>query len=164
MMKKLYNLKDYTKSIIKKNIFIDNFSLSFAIGNLVAMAPIIPFQTPIAVLLSLLLKLNKPIVISTLYIVNNPFTMIPIYLINYFTGLFFTKNILSFNLSDYNPQFIIQLNNFISKYINLKDYLSGEDFCIWYLIIGGIIFPIITALIIYTTTNLILKIISKKSI
>lgn len=62
-----------------------------AIGLFVAILPILPFQTLLAILLSVAFRANLPSAFLLSWI-SNPFTIAPIAYFNYHIGLYFIKN------------------------------------------------------------------------
>ena len=121
---------------------------SFALGTFIALSPSIPFQTPLLFGLSWLFGLNAAVTFAAVYIVNNPLTMVPIYVIDYAVGVWVFQKVLGISLTCYNPAWVERFNTFISKYIDIKAYL-GEGFCIWYLLLGGVLFALVVSVASY---------------
>lgn len=63
----------------------ENVARGVAIGLFVAMIPIIPFQTVLTILLSILFRANIPIAFLTSW-VSNPFTIVPLIFLTYYIG------------------------------------------------------------------------------
>lgn len=158
MIKKI---KTHIKSILYKLVLSEKspskLALSFCIGNFIALSPTIPLQTPMAFALSWIFRLNPTVVVTTLYIINNPFTMIPIYVVDYMFGVWFFEKFLRFDIIKYNPSWVEHFNIFLSKYIDLKKYLAGSEFCLWCLLMGGLILSGAISIIIYPLMKLIFK-------
>lgn len=120
---------------------------SFSVGTFIAVAPVIPLQTPLLFFVSWLCGLNAAVVFAAVYIVNNPLTLIPIYMIDYAVGVYFF-NMLGIDAAYYNPSWVAGLNTFISRYIDIKKHL-GADLCLWCLLVGGLIFALMVSLPLY---------------
>lgn len=120
---------------------------SFSVGTFIAIAPVIPLQTPLLFLVSWLFGLNAVIVFAAVYIVNNPLTLVPIYVIDYTVGVHFFKMI-GIDAASYNPSWVASANTFISRYIDIKKYL-GADLCLWCLLVGGLIFALLVSVPLY---------------
>ncbi len=125
----------------------ERLAASFCVGTFIAIAPIIPLQTPLLFLVSWLFGLNAGVTFAAVYIVNNPFTLIPIYIIDYAMGVWFFKTI-GIAVEQYNPSWVAGFNTFISRYVDIKKYL-GADFCLWCLLVGGLIFALMVSLPLY---------------
>lgn len=63
----------------------ENVARGVAVGLFVALIPIIPFQTVLVILLSILLRANIPVAFLASW-VSNPFTIIPLIFLTYYIG------------------------------------------------------------------------------
>lgn len=141
-------LKNKLVQLMRAEKSATRLSKSFCLGTFIALLPIIPFQTPLLLVLNWLLSLNLAVSFTAVYVVNNPITLIPIYAINYAFGVWLFRSILGFDLSIYNPWWVEEGNKFLSRYIDVKYYL-GSDFCIWYLLLGGLVLALLVSLFLY---------------
>lgn len=151
---KLYNLVLAERSPSK-------LAISFCWGMFIGCTPTIPFQTPILVFLSWLLRLNPTVAISAAWIINNPVTIVPIYTANYLFGSWLFQSIFNINLVEYNPWFVDNFNAFLSKYIDLSKYFIEEGFCFWCFILGSFILPLIVSLLAYWPLNFLFQKLTK---
>jgi uncharacterized protein (DUF2062 family) len=146
-------IKEYIKKILFKLVLAERsahkLALSFCVGNFIALSPTIPLQTPLAFLLSWIFRLNPTVVVTSLYLINNPFTMVPIYVINYMFGKWLFEKVLGLNLIQYNPSWVQGFNNFLSKYIDLSNYVGGSGLCMWCLLAGGCLLSLLISIALY---------------
>src|SRR5579862_8691996 len=80
----------FFKKYITSNTFLfksnrESIARGVAIGLFVAILPILPFQSLLAILLTILLRANLPIAFFISWI-SNPFTIAPIAYFNYYIG------------------------------------------------------------------------------
>lgn len=125
----------------------ERLAASFCVGTFIAISPTIPVQTPLLFFVSWLFGLNAGVVFAAVYLVNNPLTLIPIYMIDYAVGVKFFE-LLGIPIANYNPAWVASLNTFVSRYIDIKKYL-GADFCLWCLLVGGVLFALMVSLPLY---------------
>lgn len=149
-------LKKKFETMVLSERSSSTLAASFCTGTFIALTPSIPFQTPLIFLTSWLFSLNTSVNFAAVYLVNNPLTMIPIYIIDYTLGAWFFNRLLGISLVQYNPYWVERFNVFISRYIDIRGYL-GNDFCIWYLLFGGIIFALIVTLPLYPLLKLMFE-------
>lgn len=141
-------LKNFLHRLVLSEKSSTRLTLSFCLGNFIAWAPIIPFQTPLIFILSWLLRLNTTVTFATVYIINNPITIVPIYVLDYLVGSWILNSVLGLNMVQYNPTWVHKFSNFLSNYINIEKYF-GSELCFWCLAIGGLILPLISSIILY---------------
>lgn len=149
-------LKAYFERLLLSERSYQKLAASFTVGTFIALTPTIPFQTPLLFLVSWLCRLNATVTFAAVYLVNNPFTMIPIYVVGYAVGIWFFEGLLGWSLVSYNPAWVAKLNEFLSRYIDIKKYL-GSDFCLWYLLFGGFLFALMVCIPLYPILKLVFK-------
>lgn len=138
----------------------ERLAASFCAGTFIALSPTIPLQTPLLFFVSWLFGLNAGVTFAAVYLVNNPLTLIPIYMIDYTIGVWFFAT-LGIPIANYNPSWVASFNAFISRYIDMKKYV-GADFCLWCLIVGGILFALLVSLPLYPLLKRMCEKISKE--
>ena len=146
-------MKTYIQKIIDKFILAEKsprmLALSFSLGTFIAFAPIIPLQTPLALVLSKAFRLNPTVCVTTLYLVNNPFTLVPIYILDYVVGSWLLVSLLGLPVEAYNPSWIDRFSRYLSKYIDIGKHLGTQTLCFWCLLIGGLLVAGVAALLVY---------------
>lgn len=146
-------MKAYIKKVLDKLVLAERsphkLALSFCLGNFIAWSPTIPLQTPLIFILSWLLRCNSAVTFTTVYIINNPLTMVPLYALDYAFGVFLFHKVLGMNLEQYNPSWIEKFNAFLSRYVDMKKYLGGGEFCFWCLLLGGLILAFLVSAALY---------------
>ncbi len=125
----------------------ERLAASFCVGTFIALTPTIPLQTPLLFAVSWLCGLNAGVTFAAVYLINNPLTMIPIYVIDYAVGVWFF-NALGIAASQYNPSWVSTVNAYLSRYIDINKYL-GSDFCLWCLLVGGLLFALMVSVPLY---------------
>ena len=151
----LTKIKDYFKRLLLAEGSTKRLAASFSLGTFIALSPTIPFQTPLIFILSWAFRLNVAVTFTACYLVNNPFTLVPIYVADYLFGVWLFNTVLGLQLERYNPSWVRAFNTFLAKYIDLAKY-TGNEFCFWCLILGGLIIGIAGALIVYPPLKLLL--------
>jgi len=141
-------LKRWFEGLLLKERSISKLSASFCLGTFIALTPTIPLQTPLVIVLAWIMGLNIGVAVGALYIVNNPITLIPIYVTGYAFGAWFFSKIVGIDLIQYNPWWVERFNNFLSKYIDIKQYI-GSELCIWYLLGGGFLLAALVCIPLY---------------
>lgn len=144
----LSSIKNWLSKHLLKEKSAHKIAASVCVGTFIAISPTIPLQTPLAMAICWVCRLNIPVAVTVLYVVNNPFTLIPIYAVGYALGVWFFNSLIKIDMEPYNPWWVERFNEYISKYIDMKKYL-GSDFCFWCLIIGGFLFATMVSLILY---------------
>lgn len=81
----LGKFKNYLKNPNFWRFRRESVARGVAVGLLVAIIPILPFQTILAIVLSILLRANIPIAFLTSW-VSNPFTIVPLIFLTYYVG------------------------------------------------------------------------------
>jgi uncharacterized protein len=132
---------------------------SFAIGIFIAFSPYLGVQTILIFLLGFLLKLNKKIIFTIVYVINNPWTMFPIVGLDYMVGVYISKSILNIDLSLYNPSwmmsFNVWLNNKVGYYVS--QYMDVQKLSFWTYMLGGHVLAIFLAIPAYFIANYVFK-------
>lgn len=145
-------MKVYIKKIIDTFILAERspqrLALSFCLGNSIAWMPLIPFQTPLLLVMAKFLGLNVTVAVAALYLINNPLTMVFFYIADYVFGKWLLSSL--FTCADLpNPAIVEHFLHYISRFIDFKNYLGTDTICFWYLLIGGIVLPVVVTLIVY---------------
>lgn len=141
-------LKKWFEGLLLKERSIEKLSASFCLGAFIAIAPIIPLQTPLLLVFCWLFGLNAAVSVAALYLINNPFTLVPIYIMDYAVGVWFFKKVVGIDLVQYNPWWIDRFNAFLSRYIDVEKYL-GAELCFWCLLAGGFMMALMVSLPLY---------------
>lgn len=140
-------------------------ALSFCFGIFIALTPVIPVipvQTLLVFVLSWLFRLNTTVTFATTYLVNNPLTMIPIWFIDYRFGSWLFNNVLKIDMTKYNPHWLDSLSAYLSKYVDLTKITGGSSLCLWCLIIGGLVLPLILSVALYPIMKVVFSFLIKK--
>lgn len=153
-------MKQYVKKkfeqLLLKEKSVKRLAASFCFGTFMAFTATIPLQTWLAIAFAWVLRLNIAIVVAAVYLVNNPLTLIPIYAVGYAVGSrFFT--ILGIDAVAYNPWWIDTFNNYLSRYIDISQYL-GSDLCFWCLVVGSVLLGLMISIPLYP---LLLRVLTK---
>jgi len=149
-------LRKWFENLLLKERSAQKVSASLCLGTFIALTPTIPLQTPLVMVLGWLLGLNVGVAVATLYIVNNPITLIPIYVSGYALGAWFFTKVVGIDLIQYNPWWVERFNTFLSKYVDLKQYI-GAELCLWYLLGGGFLLATMICLPLYPLLTRILS-------
>jgi uncharacterized protein (DUF2062 family) len=141
-------IRTWFEQLLLKENSAHKLSASFCLGTFVALIPVIPLQTPLVMLVGWLFGLNIGVAVAALYIINNPITLIPIYVTGYAFGAWFFTKVVGVELIQYNPWWVERFNIFLSKYIDIKQYI-GAELCLWYLLAGGFLLATIITVPLY---------------
>ncbi|MBF0517688.1 MAG: DUF2062 domain-containing protein, partial [Nitrospirae bacterium] len=77
--------KEMFKSLMGQNDSPSRIAVSFGVGTVIGMSPLLGLHTLLGVFISWAFKLNKPATIAGVY-VTNPFTIVPIYTFGTWVG------------------------------------------------------------------------------
>jgi uncharacterized protein (DUF2062 family) len=149
-------LRRWFENLLLKERSVQKLSASFCLGTFIALTPTIPLQTPLVMALGWLLGMNIGVAVAALYIVNNPVTLLPIYVTGYAFGVWFFNKIVGIDLIPYNPWWVEQFNTFLSRYVDMKNYI-GIELCLWYLLGGGFLVATIISLPLYPILTRVLS-------
>lgn len=158
-------MKKFIYKLIASEKSVTKLALSFCFGVFIACTPVmplIPVQTLLIFLLSWLFKLNTTVTFATVYLINNPFTMIPIWFLDYMFGFWLLNKVLKIDMIKYNPQWIDSFSAYLSKYVDLAKITGGDSLCLWCLIIGGLVLPLILGLVLYPIMKIVFSFLIKK--
>ncbi len=128
------------KQIISLNDSPHKIALSFAVGVYISISPFFGFHTILAILLSVLFRLNKIATIAGSWM-NNPWTLAPVYYIDFKLGSFFLGNHVKFNI----------------KPFTFEHYLNGGKDVFFDIFVGSVIFGIFVSVVTYFFLKFILE-------
>ena len=137
-------IKDIKKFFYDSNDSNLKLSMSVSTGILIGILPIWGFQTILALFLSLTLKLNKAVLLTTFNISTPPLTPVVI-LASYFTGG------------------LISGSNTSSNYDSLNTDISFSQINIYQYIIGSIVLAVLLSVLSGITTFLLLSVYRKRN-
>ncbi len=132
------------KEVIKKILSLDDsphkIALSFAVGVYISISPFLGFHTLLAILLSLIFKLNKVATITGSWI-NNPWTLAPVYYADLKIGCFVLNNEVNFNIRPFT----------------LEHYLNSGKYVFFDILVGSIILGVAVSTVTYFVLRFILE-------
>lgn len=158
-------MKKFIYKLISSEKSPQKLASSFCCGIFIAwtpVIPVIPVQTFLIFLLSWFFRLNTTVTFATVYLINNPITMIPICVADYMFGSWLLNKLLNINMLPYNPHWIDSFSAFLNKHIDLARVTGGGPLCLWYLVIGGLVLPIILSIVMYPIMRVAFSYLIKK--
>jgi len=158
-------MKKFIYQLINAEKSVTRLALSFSFGVFIAWTPVIPLipvQTLMIFFFSWLFRLNTTVTFATVYLINNPLTMVPICCADYLFGSWLLNSVLKIDMMPYNPHWADSLSAFLGKYVDFTKVTGGGTLCVWYLIIGGIVLPLILSLLLYPIMRVVFSFLIKK--
>ena len=138
-MKKL-NYRELVKSLLSLDDPPHKIALSFAIGVYISISPFFGFHTLLAILLSVVFRLNKVAAIIGSWM-NNPWTLALVYYADLKIGCFILGNDVKFNIRPFT----------------LEHYLNSGKYVFFDILVGSIVLGVVAGLLSYVVLRFILE-------
>jgi uncharacterized protein (DUF2062 family) len=139
-------LKFFLQKLLAAERSPHKLAISSCVGLFVACSPFLGIQTFLGFLLSFMMRLNATVVILVLYLINNPITMIPIVVMDYAIGKLIFETWLHIDLRGITPAWLASIDTYFTH--KIASFLPEATFCIWYYLLGGLLFALVCALVI----------------